>query len=181
MNFIDYTLLIIVGIFAILGYRKGIIVSLATMAALILGIYAAVHFSNYLDSVLVDNLKTSRKWLPFLSFSITFLLVLVGVLLVGKVVEKLIDVAGLGFVNRLLGAVLGMLKGLILASVLFFITITVDHDEKWLTKKVKQESFFYTHVSKIFPEMIKKLGGEIKFLWKDNPFYSPDKPEPNKH
>jgi membrane protein required for colicin V production len=167
MNFLDYILLIIVALFAILGYRKGIIVSLATVAALILGIYAAVNFSNYIDATLMENLKPSRKWLPFLSFSFTFLLVLVGVLLVGKVVEKLIDVAGLGFVNRLLGAILGVVKGIILASVLFFITVTVDHKGKWLREEHKKGSYFYTQVSKVFPEMVKMFGKEIKFPnWK---------------
>lgn len=163
MNFLDYAFLIIVGLFAILGYRKGIIVSLVSVAALILGIYAAVNFSNYLDITLMENLKPSRKWLPFLSFSFTFLLVLVGVLLVGKIVERLIDVAGLKFVNRLLGAVFGAIKGVILASVLFFITITVDHNGKWLTKQQKESSFLYTQVSAVFPKMIEWLGTEIKF------------------
>ena len=164
MNFLDYTLLIIVGIFAILGYRKGIIVSLVTIAALVLGIYAAVNFSNYIDATLMENLKTSRKWLPFISFTLTFLLVLVGVLLVGKVMEKLVDVVGLGFVNRLFGALLGIVKGFILASVLFFIVISVDHNGKWLTKEYKKGSFFYTRVSGIFPKMIDWMGQEIKFI-----------------
>ena len=163
MNFLDYILLIIVALFMILGYRKGIIISLATVAALILGIYAAVHFSNFIDSVLMENLKPSRKWLPFISFSLTFLLVLVGVLLVGKLMEKLVDVAGLGFANRLLGAMLGLVKGVILASVLFFIVITIDHEGKWLTAEHKKGSYFYTQVSKVFPEMIKFFGKEIKF------------------
>jgi membrane protein required for colicin V production len=162
MNFLDYSLLIIVAIFAILGYRKGIIVSLATMAALILGIYAAVNFSNYIDATLVENLNPSRKWLPFISFTLTFLLVLVGVLLVGKLMEKLVDVVGLGFVNRLFGALLGVLKGVILASVLFFITVTVDHNGKWLTAEYKKGSFFYTRLSEVFPKMVSWMGEEIK-------------------
>jgi membrane protein required for colicin V production len=162
MNFLDYSLLIIVGLFAILGYRKGIIVSLATMAALILGIYAAVNFSNYLDVTLMEHMKPSRKWLPFISFTLTFLLVLVGVLLVGKLVEKLVDVAGLGFVNRLLGAALGMIKGVILASVLFFLTVTADHNGKWLTAAHKKDSFFYSRVSELFPKMMEMFGDGIK-------------------
>lgn len=167
MNFLDYTLLVIVTIFAILGYRKGIIVSLVTIAALILGIYAAVNFSNYLDATLMEHLKPSRKWLPFLSFTITFLLVLVGMLLIGKVMEKLIDVVGLGFANRLFGAVLGVVKGIILASILFFIAVTVDHKGKWLTSEHKNQSFFYNQLSQVFPVMIGWMGGEIKFgEWK---------------
>lgn len=164
MNFLDYSLLIIVGVFAILGYRKGLIISLVSIAALILGIYAAVNFSNYLDSTLMEHLHPSRKWLPFISFGLTFLLVLIGVLLIGKVLEKLTDIVGLKFVNRLFGAVLGAVKGIILASVLFFIIITVDHKGKWLTVKDKQGSFFYKQVSAVFPAMVSWVGAEIKFI-----------------
>jgi membrane protein required for colicin V production len=163
MNFLDYSLLVIVVIFAILGYRKGIIVSLVTIAALILGIYAAVNFSNYLDATLMENLKTSRKWLPFVSFGLTFLLVLVAVLLIGKLMEKLVDVVGLGFINRLLGTLLGVLKGIILASVLFFLAVTIDHTGKWLTPQMKKESLFYTRISEAFPRVVKWLGSEIRF------------------
>jgi membrane protein required for colicin V production len=53
MNFIDYIILILAVAFVIDGYRKGIIISLASIAALILGIYIAVHFSNYLDTTLI--------------------------------------------------------------------------------------------------------------------------------
>jgi membrane protein required for colicin V production len=163
MNFLDYSLLIIVAVFTILGYRKGIIVSLVSIAALVLGIYAAVNFSNYLDATLMENLNPSRKWLPFLSFGFTFLLVLVGVLLVGKVMEKLVDIAGLRFVNRLFGAILGALKGVILASVLFFIVVTVDHNGKWLSPEMKKNSLFYTQLSTVFPKIISWLGSEIRF------------------
>lgn len=168
MNFLDYAVLIIVGIFAILGYRKGIIVSLTTLAALVLGIYAAVNFSNYLDATLMENLRPSRKWLPFISFGITFLLVLVGVLLVGKVMEKLVDLVGLGFVNRLLGALFGAIKGIILSSVLFFIIVTVDHQGKWFTKELKNDSLVYTQVSAFFPKIMSWLGSDIHFsLFRD--------------
>lgn len=163
MNFLDYILLVIVTIFAILGYRKGIIVSLVTIGALILGIYAAVNFSNYLDATLMEHLKPSRKWLPFLSFTITFLLVLVGMLLIGKLMEKLIDVVGLGFVNRLFGSILGIVKGIILASILFFIAVTIDHKGKWLTAEHKNKSFFYNQLARVFPVMIGWMGEDIKF------------------
>ncbi|MCX6277818.1 MAG: CvpA family protein [Bacteroidetes bacterium] len=163
MNFLDYILIIILALFAILGFRKGIIVSVVTVAALIIGIYAAVHFSNYIDATLMENLKPSRKWLPFISFSITFIIVLVVVLLAGKLVEKLVDITGLGFVNRLFGAIFGIIKGVILASVLFFIVVAIDHNGKWLTAEHKKGSYFYTQVSRVFPELMKRFGKEIKF------------------
>ncbi|MCK9218809.1 MAG: CvpA family protein [Bacteroidales bacterium] len=163
MNFFDFVLLVLILLFIVHGYRKGIIISLAGIAALILGIYAAVHFSNYLDATLLEHVKPSRKWLPILSFSITFLLVLFGVILVGKLTEKVVDIVGLGFLNRLGGALLGLVKGAILVSIFIFILSCIDPKEKWMTSKDKQGSFFYSPVSKVFPKLMKLIGGDIKF------------------
>jgi membrane protein required for colicin V production len=163
MNFIDYIILVIAALFVINGYRKGMIISLATLVALFLGIYAAVHFSNYLDTTLMENLRPSRKWLPILSFSITFILVVIAVMLVAKVMEKLVNVVGLGFFNHLGGAALGLVKGVILISILIFIATSVDPKGKWITHEDKKNSFFFNRVSEVFPKLMKTFGGEIKF------------------
>jgi membrane protein required for colicin V production len=163
LNFIDYIILIILVLFLIQGYRKGIIISLASIAALVLGIYIAVHFSNYLDATLLEHLHPSRKWLPILSFAITFVLVVIAVMLVAKLTEKLVDVVGMGFFNHIGGALVGLVKGVILVSILIFIFISFDSKGKWLTEKDKKGSFFYSHVAEVFPKLMKKFGGEIKF------------------
>ena len=163
LNYIDYFILVILLLFLIQGYRKGIIISLASIAALVLGIYISVHFSNYLDATLLEHLHASRKWLPILSFSITFLLVVIAVMLVAKLTEKLVDVVGMGFFNHIGGAVLGLVKGVILISILLFILSSLDHKGKWIAEKDKKGSFFYSHVAEVFPKLMKTFGREIKF------------------
>jgi len=163
LNYIDYIILVILVLFLIQGYRKGIIISLASIAALVLGIYIAVHFSNYLDATLMEHLKPSRKWLPFLSFSITFLLVVIAVMLVAKLTEKLVDVVGMGFFNHIGGAAIGLVKGVILISILIFILSSLDNNGKWISEKSRKDSFFYSQVADVFPKLMKKFGGEIKF------------------
>ena len=163
LNYIDYIILVLLALFLIQGYRKGIIIGLATIAALVLGIYVAVHFSNYLDATLMEHLHPSRKWLPILSFSITFVLVVFAVMIVAKLTEKLVDVVGMGFFNHLGGAVLGLVKGVILISILMFLFHSVDPKGKWLTEQHKKESFFYGHIAAVFPKVMKTFGGEIRF------------------
>ena len=163
LNYIDYIVLVILVLFLIQGYRKGIIIGLATIAALVLGIYISVHFSNYLDATLLEHLHPSRKWLPILSFSITFILVVIAVMLVAKLAEKLVDVVGMGFFNHIGGAALGLVKGVILVSILAFIISSLDHKGNWISEKDKKGSFLYSHVADVFPKLMKTFGGEIKF------------------
>ena len=163
LNYIDYIILAILVLFLIQGYRKGIIVGLATIAALILGIYAAVHFSNYLDATLMEHLHPSRKWLPILSFAITFLLVVIVIMIVAKLTEKLADVVGMGFFNRLGGAALGVVKGVVLVSILMFLLKNVAPNTKWPSDQDKKGSCLYAHVAEVFPSLMKSFGGTIRF------------------
>ena len=166
MNFYDVLILIIISLFVINGYRKGFIISLATFAALILGIYIAVHFSNLIQGILQENFHPSRTWLPILSFAETFLIVLILVFFVAKLMEKLFDVVGMGFLNKLAGAVLGFIKGVIFASIILFIVYSVDKDQKWITRADKQGSYTMNQVEKVFPKIMNFLGSEIKFPFK---------------
>ena len=154
MNFLDFLIFAFVGIFIIQGYRKGFIISLATFVALALGIYIAVHFSNLLDSILLENLKPSRSWLPILSFTVTFLLVVIAIILVARVMEKIVDVVGIGFLNQLGGAVLGLIKGIILVSIVIFIISSFDQKEKWITREDKSGSLVYSKTMTVFPKLI---------------------------
>jgi len=164
MNFLDFLIFAFVALFMIQGFRKGFIISLATFIALALGIYIAVHFSNLLDSLLLENINPSRTWLPILSFTFTFLLVVIGVVLIAKVMEKIVDVIGIGFLNQLGGALLGFIKGVLLVSILLFILTSIDSRGKWIHKEDKANSLVYRRVATVFPSLISMAGGKIKFL-----------------
>jgi len=163
MNFFDVLILAFLALFVINGFRKGFIISLASLAALILGIYFAVHFSNYMQTLLQDNFHPSKTWLPILSFSVTFLVVVILVLMVAKVMEKIIDVVGMGFLNKLAGALLGLVKGVVLASIILFILFSIDKKQKWITAEDRKGSLTMSTVEQVFPKIMSGLGTNIHF------------------
>ena len=163
MNLIDLILLAFLAVFIIGGYRKGIIVGLSNIAALLLGIYAAVHFSKFLNEMLVQRFDPSPNTAPILSFIFTFLLVVIAVILVARLTGRFADIIGLGFLNRLFGALLGIVKGVILASLILFFIGFIDPGEGFITPRDKQDSFLYQPVASVFPKLMKLFGGEIKF------------------
>jgi membrane protein required for colicin V production len=163
MNYLDIIILCLVALLVIHGAMKGFIISLASLIALVLGIYIAVNFSNYIEVVLMDNLHPGRTWLPILSFTITFLIVVIVVMLLAKALEKLVDLVGMGILNHIFGGIFGLVKGILLVSVLLFIISGFDPKEKLIKPKVKQESMLYGYASKVFPFMMKVFGGEIRF------------------
>ncbi|MCX6284902.1 MAG: CvpA family protein [Bacteroidetes bacterium] len=163
MNFFDVLILGFLALFVINGFRKGFIISLASLAALILGIYLAVHFSNFIQAILQDNFHPSKTWLPILSFSLTFLVVVILVLMVAKVMEKIVDLVGMGIFNKLAGALLGLIKGVILASIILFILFAVDKKQKWITADDRNGSLTMITVEQVFPKIMSGLGTSIHF------------------
>jgi membrane protein required for colicin V production len=85
-------------------------------------------------------------------------------LLLAKALEKLVDLVGMGTLNHIFGGIFGLIKGILLGSVLLFIISGFDQKERLIKPKVKQESMIYGYASKVFPFMIKVFGGEIKSL-----------------
>jgi membrane protein required for colicin V production len=116
-----------------------------------------------MDQWLMETVKPSRSWLPILSFTITFLLVVAGILIIARLMEKIVDVVGMGFLNRLGGAILGFAKGVILCSIILFIVTGFDPNQKGITKEDKKGSLTYKTVSSVFPAIMKWMGSTIKF------------------
>jgi membrane protein required for colicin V production len=138
-----------------MGFKKGLIIELASFIALIAGIYIAVHFSFLTSSVLSGYIDISPGMLPIVSFIITFILVVLGVHLIGKIVEKLIKLVALGFFNRLGGAAFSMLKYAIFLSVL--ILLMNKFMPSLVSEKDKEDSYLYEPIEEIAPFLWEKL------------------------
>jgi len=163
MNWIDIVILCFILLMLILGIKKGLIIGLASFVALVLGIYAAVHFTNWVDKLLTDHLGWNGHWLPVISFAIIFLLVVIAVMLLAKGLEKLLKLVGIGFLNRLFGGIFGILIAVFILSVIIFIFNHADPGEKIIHKSAKENSVLYSYVEKAFPFLMKTCGGTIRF------------------
>ena len=117
MNYIDIVLGILLILSAIGGFKKGLIVELASLAALVLGIWGAIEFSYITSEFLVDNFDWKWDHLSTVSFIITFIVIVILVHIVAKTVTKMVETVMLGFVNKLAGLVFGFLKGAIILSI----------------------------------------------------------------
>lgn len=121
MSFVDMVLggILLFGI--IRGLYRGLFVELASLLALTLGIFGAIHFSYFIGDYLTDIVDWDEKYIKVTAFVTTFIIIVVAVALSGKLLTKVADFAALGFLNRLLGALFGAIKfGIILGAVLIF-------------------------------------------------------------
>ena len=117
MNSLDYILFIPLLYALYRGFTKGLIIELASLLALILGIYGALHFSSFIFEFLSDYFQIKTVYLQLVSYGLTFLIIAVLISFTGKILTMLIRLVALGFINRMMGAIFGGIKALLILSV----------------------------------------------------------------
>lgn len=159
MIWIDIIVIVITLWLAYRGFRKGIVIELATLIALILGVYGAINFSGLFNEYLLP-LGISEKYLPILSFAVTFILIILIIMLLAKFLEKLIDLLSLSFLNRIGGGIFGAVKGLFICTVIVIILNKIDQRVNFISDENKSTSIFYQPMvdfaQNVFPEIMKE-------------------------
>lgn len=121
MKTLDIILLIPLVFGAVLGFKKGLLLEIFGVLAFVLAIIGGfklmevgmVYLSEYFDDF--DQL------LPFISFIIIFLAIILLVNMLGKLLKKAIDLTLLGGFDKFAGAILGLVKWAIGVSILLWL------------------------------------------------------------
>ncbi|HET8738081.1 MAG TPA: CvpA family protein [Pricia sp.] len=121
MSFLD----IILGLFLVWGLwrglKNGLFIELASIVALIAGIYGAIHFSYFAGDYLAQNMDWDERYINLTAFVITFFIVILVVQLLARLLTKVAQLALLGWLNRLAGGIFGVVKvAVILGALLVF-------------------------------------------------------------
>lgn len=146
MNWIDIVVLIPAAWFAYRGLKNGLIYELASIIALILGVWVTVRFSPGVAMRLGDG-----KLYQILAFVIIFVATLVLVHFAGKLMEKVIKLLVPGIVNNIVGLIFGVFKVLIVFSVIFMFINKVDTKEVLIKPETKTESLTYKYITPVAP------------------------------
>lgn len=143
MNLLDLFILIPIVWLCIRGISKGFVIGLATLIGLVLGILAAYHFSAYAQDLLKEYFTIREQTLKIIAYVLIFLLVMLIVYLIGKAIEKVVDMVAMGWLNKLLGGIIGLAKGVVLVCIILYIFEKADPGEKVIKPQVKEKSMFY--------------------------------------
>lgn len=172
MAVLDIALLLLIGYGAYRGFRKGLIIEVFIFLAIAVGIYAAVHFSDVMANALVDNLGDAYTATPAVAFTLTFLVVGALVYFGGIALEKAVRVVQLSAVNRMLGAAFGVLKMLLILSVVFVTYEAYDPYGKVLSVEQREQSMLYGPVKAAAVKTIPFLKDSRLYLegkiWKES-------------
>ena len=131
MNWIDITVYIIIGIFVFLGMTRGLVKQVFSISAVIGGIIIGLIFYDVFAAMFIrDNLVNNEAIANVGAFLIVGFAAYLVIQILGWLITKLIGSLHLSWLNRLGGAVLGIIMGVIVA--LFFIsslTLFISEDD----------------------------------------------------
>ncbi|MGK0421323.1 MAG: membrane protein required for colicin V production [Polaribacter sp.] len=159
MNIFDIVIAALLIFGFVRGVMKGLFVEVASLVALIAGVYGAIHFSYFIGDFLKEYVSWSEEYVSLAAFAGTFIVIIIVIAFLGKILTKLADFASLGVINKILGGVFGALKIGLILSVVFIFFGKINDTIPFIKKKTLEESILYKPVKKvaptIFPSIIK--------------------------
>src|SRR5210317_265870 len=125
MNWLDLLILIplVAGLFS--GYRNGLIGEVASLAALIFGIWGSIKFSDWTANLL-NTWGIESQYMNIISFIVTFIIIVVVIQIIARSLSQLLKSLALGWVDKIAGIGVGVIKAALITSVILFVLDIVD-------------------------------------------------------
>jgi len=120
MNPFDIFIIVIVGYCLVRGLFRGLVKEVSSIIGVLGGFYAAYLYYP-LAAKWLNRLISDPAYLKILSFLIIFCTVLIIINVLGIIIKYLLNIAFLGWVDRIFGIAFGVLKAVLIVSVLFII------------------------------------------------------------
>jgi len=158
--FIDTVALVLLIISVFKGFTKGFIVALFSFLAFIIGLAAALKLSTLAASYIGNAVNISQRWLPVLAFFVVFLIVVLAIRLGAKMLEGVVKLAMLGWLNRLGGIIFYILIYFFIFSILLFYAQQLHI----LKPETIEASVSYPWIQPIAPKIMSIMGAVMPFF-----------------
>jgi len=149
MNYFDIIIIIPLIWGAYKGFKKGIIIEIASFIALGFGIWGGMKFSSISAKYLSDAFDIAENIMPLISFAVTFILIVIVVFTLAKMLQKLVSMVALGFVNKAAGALFGMLKFSLIMSVIINFTNILNKQVTFIEPEMENASILYKPMGRV--------------------------------
>lgn len=149
MNILDIIILICLIPALIQGIFKGFISQAISIISLILGAWASARFAGVVCQWLSQYLSGSEQTLKIAAFVLIFILTIVILTLLGRLLEKIVTLVMLGWVNRLLGAMFALMKWLLVMGLLALAFNSINETFQLVDPELIAQSHLYPMITGI--------------------------------
>lgn len=157
MNALDILFVVIMGFSLVRGIFRGLVKEVASIIGVLSGYYAAYTYYPLLARLL-SRWMSDTAYLNIVSFLILFCLVFLIISLIGVVLKYLLSIAYMGWADRVSGALFGLGKSILVASVILVALTTFLPKNAALVR----ESLLAPHVTVISETIAKIVTPQMK-------------------
>ncbi len=161
MSKFDIVIAITLLVGTILGYKRGFLLELFFLIALILGVFIGFKLMSWGVEFLAQKFNADTAVLPYISFAVIFIIVVVVVNFIGGRIKSSIDKTFLGKMDAAAGAVLGLLKYAFSISIILWLidSFKISLPERWVSN-----SKLYPVVAQVAPTVASCFGDLLPFF-----------------
>ena len=164
MTTLDFAIIGIIFIGAILGFTKGFIKQLSSIVGLIAGLLLARALFATVGEKLAVELGTSVSIGQTIAFFLIWLVVPLTISLLASMLSQAVEAIHLGFINRWLGAGLGVIKFALLTSMIVYFIEYIDSKDNLIQSTTKSKSLLYYPIKDFSGIFIPKIKSVTKQL-----------------
>lgn len=155
MGVIDIILLVCLLPAFYFGIKNGLVRQIISVAVLYFGITLSLRFADLVSTWILKVVTLSDFWVKTISFILIFLVVAFLLNLIGKLIEKILKITLLGWLNRLLGVVITLAIFLVILSIIIHFIDAANNSFNFIAKDKIAESKLYPLLlefsNKLFP------------------------------
>jgi len=149
MGYLDIFLLLFLGWGSYSGFSKGLVKELSSILGILFGIFLAKNYYSFLDKKLYKLFETEADFISLISAIIIFLLTIMIFKIVANFITKFLKLIALGLLNKIIGALFGVLKSTLILSLIIFIFSKINNVTNIIDRAKLQESIVYTEIERI--------------------------------
>ena len=155
MNILDIIILICLVPAIVQGIRKGFISQAISIISIIVGVWASAKFANIVGDWISEYITASEQVLKVVAFAIILVAVFVALGLLARLLEKVLSLVMLGWVNKLLGVCFSLIKCFLIMGLVVMAFDSLNATFGFIKPEVMKDSVLYPvvkdHANAVFP------------------------------
>ena len=160
MSIFDIVLIGLLAFGAFKGYRKGFLLEAVAILSFVLAIIGGFKLLHWVMSLLDERFEINGELLPYISFILIFIAIVIAVNFIGKFLKKILDMTLLGSIDNLAGALLAVLKWAFGISIVLWLSNSfgISLQGSWT-----EGSLLYPYLLTLAPQLVDIISQVMPF------------------
>ena len=152
LNWLDILILVPLLVGLVRGLMRGFVSEVIGLAVVILGVLGSRMFAPPFSAWLLKQFAWKAEVCDIVAYILVFLAIGIVLSMIGALLSKLLKAIHLGWLNRLLGSVVGLAKLAIVVLLAVFVMERTNRQFHWMDKSEVVQT------SKVYPYCVQALG-----------------------